>query len=148
MAVLLLVGAIALVGCDGNLNNSEFDLDQLMKQYDEWGQDTEDNPYIYFAFDSTSFYAMDVSWEDDNGTPTDTSDDTLIHYSIEVDSYTDSTITGHYTVYDSELDMNVDHPITVQITYNASSGLSLSFSGPDNAGLEGKSYNNLQPCDS
>nr|WP_321263067.1 hypothetical protein [uncultured Sphaerochaeta sp.] len=137
--VLLVIGLLVFVGCDGEIGNNSDSLntiDEIIDYYDEWGLETVQKPYVYFGIDdeTNTLDFMDISWD---------IDEDYFHYSIMVESYTNTEITGTYETYENEV--ATQHDITIQVTYSESNGLSLVLAGSSDGGLEGKSYTGLQP---
>ena len=62
--LLLLVGLLVLVGCEEGIEQSV--IDKILNDYTEWGENTETKPRVSFLVDDSGFYAMDISWEDED----------------------------------------------------------------------------------
>jgi hypothetical protein len=138
--VLLVIGLLVFVGCDGEIENNPDSLntiDEIIDYYDEWGLDTVQKPYVYFHIDdeTNALDFMDISWDIDESS--------FVQYSIMVESYTNTEITGTYETWED--DVPTEHDIAIQVTYSTTNGLSLDFTGTSDGGLEGKSYTGLQP---
>jgi hypothetical protein len=138
---------LVFVGCDGEI---EQDIVINVTEDDvNWGEDTASKPYVYFNLnDSTGVLEMmDISAVDDNNTPDNYDDDTqLFFYVVDVISYEGNTITGTYGYWDDEGIIHDGFPISIDVSYTEDSGLSLSFTGSGDGGLEGKSFTGLRPA--
>ncbi len=61
--LLMFICLLVLVGCEESLEQSV--IDKILNDYTEWGENTEAKPRVSFLVDESGFYAMDISWEDE-----------------------------------------------------------------------------------
>jgi hypothetical protein len=137
------------VGCEEEIEQNANDLGDLpLEDYVNWGEETASKPYVYFGVDDTTgiLEIMDISAVDNNNTPDDYSDDIdLFFYCVEISSYNNNTIIGTYHYWDDDGNIHDGFPISIELSYTESSGLSLSFTGSGDGGLEGRSFSGLMP---